>query len=274
MTRLTQYLIIGFCLPLWFGWSVASAADLEDVRLLYEAGNYGAAADLGEEIGTSEAFALAARSQLGKVNLQSREDRQMKDIDRAIDLAERALALNPQSVEGHLQLATAYGFKARLMSMFRAKLAGLPEKSKRHLEAAISLDPKNPWGWAFLGAWHWEVVRKGGAGMAKSMYGATPEEGAKLFEKALALDGDNPYVPYLYALTLLTSDIYAHEAQALDLLELTLERQATSHQARITQARAELLIRNLKAKDYQATLTLVADYQGLTPLKIPNRKAG
>ncbi|TNE56669.1 MAG: hypothetical protein EP340_11090 [Alphaproteobacteria bacterium] len=273
MARVSFISIIGLCLSLWAGWGAASATDLEDVQLLYEAGNYAAAADMGEEVATSQAYALAARSLLGKINLQSRDDRKMSDIDRAINLAEKSLALDPENIEGHLQLATAFGFKARLLSMFRAKLAGLPEKSKRHLEEAIALDPDNAWAWAFLGAWHWEVVRKGGAGMAKSMYDATPQTGTAHFEKALALDGENPYVPYLYALTLLTSDIRAHETEALGLLEKTLARTATTHQARMTHARAEELIRLLKAKDYETALSLVADYQGLKPLKMPKQQA-
>lgn len=248
-----------------------SASTLDEVTLAYEQGQYDNAVALGEELGTAEAYALAARALLGKINLQTRDEREMDEIERAIVLAEKALALDPDLVEGHLQIATAYGFKARMLNMLRAKLAKLPEKSRHHLEQTILLEPKNAWGWSFMGAWHWEVVRKGGEGMAEAMFGATMDEGSMAFEKALILDLENPYLPYLYALTLLTRDIYTYENKARDLLEVTISMESTSHQSKMTIKRAEALLATLDAKEYGSALEQVADYQGLKPLKLPKR---
>lgn len=272
MNRFYRVVLMGLCY-VGGGASVAHAGDLADPQALYVQGEYDAAVTAASALNTADGYALAARSLLGKINLQLRSERQMKEIEQAVALAEKALELDPNNVEGHLQIATAYGFKGRMISMFSAKIAKLPEKSGYHLDRAIEIDPENAWGWSFAGARHWEIVRKGGPGMARALFGSTVEEGNLAFEKSLELGAQNPFIPYLYALTLLTSDVYANEARARELLNATAAITPASHQSEKTIERAEALLAALDSGDVKTTLKYVADYQGLKPLKAPKRRS-
>jgi hypothetical protein len=109
--------------------------------------------------------------------------------------------------------------------------------------------------------------------MARALFGSTVEEGNLAFEKSLELDALNPFIPYLYALTLLTSDVYANEARARELLSATVAIAPASHQSAKTIERAQTILESLDAGDVKTTLKYVADYQGLKSLKAPRRQS-
>jgi len=250
----------------------AHAATYAEARAHYQAGEYDQAVEVSVSLESAEGYALAARSLLGKINLQTRKQRQLKDINQAIAFSRKALELESDHVEGHLQLASSYGIKGRAISMFRAQMAGLPEKARVHLTRGIEIKEDSGWCWAFIGAWHLEIVRNAGPGVAKTIYGATVKEGLKAFDHSLTLDPDNPTLPFQYALILLTMDPFTNEARGVELLQQTIAIEATDHQDRATKARAEVLLKAVQSDDLKKTMQLLADYQGHKPLRVPRRK--
>lgn len=248
------------------------AASYQEAHALFDTGDYDGATKMASSLDSAQGYALAARSLLGKINLQTREERSLKDIEKAIALSQKALELEPDHVEGHLQLASSYGIKGRQVSMFRAQMAGLPEKARAHLTRGIELDPDNGWCWAFIGAWHLEIVRKGGEGVARTLYGATTEEGIKAFDHSLTVDAKNPTLPFQYALVLLTMDPFANEARGAELLKQTIAIPVSDHQDRATVAHAQELLSAVEKNDIKETMRLLADYQGLKPLPVPRRR--
>ncbi len=63
------------------------------------------------------------------------------EYDRAIALAEKAVAADPMSSEAHLWLGRAYSEKARKVSVLSGY--GLARKAKAAWERAVALDPDN-----------------------------------------------------------------------------------------------------------------------------------
>lgn len=66
---------------------------------------------------------------------------ELQEHDAAIDSAERAVAIDPQSSRYHEWLGKAYGEKASHASMFSA--LGLARKAHREFETAVQLDERN-----------------------------------------------------------------------------------------------------------------------------------
>jgi tetratricopeptide (TPR) repeat protein len=63
------------------------------------------------------------------------------DNEKAADLLEQAIKINPRNPETHLMLASAYGDLAQKAGIF--KQASLGKKAKAELERTVELDPRN-----------------------------------------------------------------------------------------------------------------------------------
>lgn len=63
------------------------------------------------------------------------------DLDGALRLAEKALAADPDSAQYHVQVAAVTGHQAEKASLF--KQLGLARRTKKELDAAYALDPRN-----------------------------------------------------------------------------------------------------------------------------------
>lgn len=249
----------------------ASAEGLEDVQALYDIGQYDAAADMGEALNGPEGFTLATKSLLGKTSLLPRKERSLDEIDRAIHMAEKAFELDPKNLDAHLQYATSLGIRGRLISKFRAKLEGLPERAEEHLLIALELAPDHAWANAFYAAWHIEIVRNGGASLGKAMYGASLETGIEIYDRALTLEPMSPVLPYEYAQFLLASDYFRFRDKAAGMLEMSLEMPAKNHQERAVHERAEALQTGLAADDPKLVLGLITKHLGTRKIRVPRR---
>src|ERR1051326_6060943 len=65
----------------------------------------------------------------------------MGETDSAMELAQRAVTLEPGNSQYHLQLGVLFGRKAQKASMFKAM--GLAGRYKDEMKKAVELDPKN-----------------------------------------------------------------------------------------------------------------------------------
>ncbi|MEO0816647.1 MAG: hypothetical protein AAFX86_05000 [Pseudomonadota bacterium] len=156
----------------------------------FEQGRFQDAARLAEASGQADAFALAARSVLAEVICGDTELDPLA-LERAVLLANAALAGDPAHVEGRLQLAIALSLKARGMSRTQAWRTGLGEQARDLAEAVLVDDPNNAYAHGFLAVWHVEVVRRGG-GLGASMMDASLAEGFAHYEAAANLVPEDP----------------------------------------------------------------------------------
>jgi tetratricopeptide (TPR) repeat protein len=93
----------------------------------------------------------------------------------AVDLAERAVALEPENANARLALAICYGRLAQYESP-RAKME-LSRRIEEEARIASRLNPRLDYAWHVLGRWHFEVVSLNTAlrSVAQLVYGRLPE---------------------------------------------------------------------------------------------------
>jgi tetratricopeptide (TPR) repeat protein len=124
-----------FLSSLAFPASVRSGPELSEARLAYEKGDYSRVVDLLENLASREPQNAEARLILAKTYFQ------MRDRDRAVSNAEKAVAIEPDNSVYHEWLGRAYGDKADHSNWFTA--LGLAKKSRREFERAVQLDERN-----------------------------------------------------------------------------------------------------------------------------------
>ncbi len=107
----------------------------------------------------------------------------------------------------------ALGYEARIIGTVRARLKDAPAQAREALDAAVADDPKNPYAVSALGGWHIEIVRGGGATLARLLYGATEGEAISLFDRAVKLAPGNVAVRYQIALSLAGFDAEKYRAR-------------------------------------------------------------
>jgi hypothetical protein len=167
----------------------------------YAAGNYADAARLGEASANADGLAFAARARLATGLLSGASRISRADMTSGKALAERALRLSPNHVEGRLQLAIALGLEARRMSQIAAFTRGLPQRVRRLIDGVCTDAPREPWGFAMRGIWHLEGLRLAGEDAAR-LLGARQALGIAAFVRATSLS-TSPTFPAMHAISLL-----------------------------------------------------------------------
>ncbi len=189
---------------------------------LYAAGDYVAAADLAEQnTQSADSLAFAARALLAACVV----DGNNRDVAAMLGRAERgaraALEIDPRSVEARLQLAIVFGMRGRRASLPEAFALGYAPRGRRLIDEALTLAPDSAEAAALLGAWHLEVIRRGG-GTGAITYGARVAEGLAAFERARELAPDNGAIALQYAVALTELDAPGHAQRIGELLNAVL----------------------------------------------------
>ena len=249
--------ILGAALLTLFLASSAQAAG--DARALYRQGQYEQAIAAGSAENSAGGFALAARAAMADAMMRSPC---LDCLKRAEALARKSVSLDGGLADGHVFLATSLGYQARIVGMIRARLAGYAEEAKVQLDEALRHDPQNPWALAALGGWHVEIVRGGGATLARWLYGANLPAGISCFEKAFKAAPDNIVLRYQYALSLGGLDPVLYRATIADALTRADNGAAVSAYDRFAQKRARELLAVLKSGDQAAFTQVVRRDQG------------
>jgi tetratricopeptide (TPR) repeat protein len=238
----------------------ARAATPEDIFALYAKGQYEQAAQAGEASHGAAGLAIAARAVLADEVL--RDSPCLPCLERAEKLARAAVAADPGSVFGHVWLAVAQGYEARIIGMVRARYRDFPAQSKASLDVAVSEDPKNAYAVSALGGWHIEIVRGGGAMLARMLYGASESEAVSLFDRAARLAPDNVAVRYQIALSLAGYDAGKYRGRiTAELKAATAATAETAYEKKI-QDRAQELLGLMGTDTHDGFDALVRKYQG------------
>jgi hypothetical protein len=177
-----------------------------------------AAEAAGGDWSSADDQALAAKSYAIAAFLTDDKDEADRLAKEARVHAETAIALNPRHVEGRLQLAVALWLSCRYRDGFQSYLDGAPQRGRQLIESAISDAPDEPWGYALLGSWHFEALRRGGD-MAKRMLGADLAAGANALDRAQSLAPGDPGIAVQAGLAYLALDPKRYHDQAKLILE-------------------------------------------------------
>ena len=193
-----------------------AGAILSDALSAYREGRWREAANKARALRSADNLAFAARALLAGAMLNRQAPTRAADVAAARNLSEAAMALDALHVEGRLQLATALGLQARLVSPPRAFGQGLPQQALRLLQSVVRDVPDEAWGHALIGGWHLEGLRIGGPA-ARALLGANVGKGQQAFDRAMALDPAEPAIPFYYGISWLALNAEQNAAQARQL---------------------------------------------------------
>ena len=238
----------------------AQAASDEEIFAVYARGDYEQAARMGEASRTAPGLATAARAVLADGVL--RDVPCLSCFERAEKLARQAVAADPHFAFGQVWLAVALGYQARILGILKARMKDMPHQSRVALDQAVTDDPANAFAVSALGGWHIEVVRGGGAALARLFYGARESEAIALFDRAVRLAPGNVAVRYQIALSLAGFDTAKYQARIASELKAAIsDTPETAYEKKI-QGRAGELLALMNQRPDDAFHARVRKYQG------------
>lgn len=194
------------------------AQSMNAARAAYSEGRFVEAAEIGEALGTSEGYALAAESLAIHGYYLAAEDEQPELFARAISAADEAIRLDPDNPEGYFQSAHAVGREAQTVGVMEALNRGYARRTREAAEEALRLDPEMAEATLTMASWHAEIVNKMGGLVARVTYRATRRNALDYYEKALELAPDEIAVYLEYANGLLLLGRNRNREQARELL--------------------------------------------------------
>lgn len=240
--------------------AAARAATTEEIFALYARGDYEQAAKVGEAARTASGYAVAARAVLADEVLRDRPC--LECLERAERLSRQAVATDPRHAFGQIWLAVSLGYQSRITGLVKARLRDAPGQSRLALDAAIASDPQNPYAVSALGGWHIEIVRGGGATLARLLYGARESEALALFDRSIRLAPGNVAVRYQIALSLLGYDDEKYRGRILTELRAAASGEAATAYEKDIQGRANELLGLVNRGAHDVLKARVRKYQG------------
>ncbi|HEY1878041.1 MAG TPA: hypothetical protein VGG66_11250 [Rhizomicrobium sp.] len=240
--------------------TAAQAATADDIFALYANGQYEQAAQAGEASHSAAGLAIAARAVLADEVL--RDSPCLPCLERAEKLARAAIAADPRQAFAHVWLAVALGYQARVIGMVKARYRDYPAQSKASLDAAVAEDLKNAYAVSALGGWHIEIVRGGGAMLARLLYGATESDALGLFDRADRLAPGNVAVRYQVGLSLAGFNAAKYRDRITTELKAAVSGTAETAYEKKIQGRAQELLGLMTPGAQDEFDSLVRKYQG------------
>ncbi len=238
----------------------ASPAESTSLFALYAQGQYDEAMRQGAATGTAMGFAIAARAAMADAMMRPAPC--LECLKRAEAYARRAVAADRDAADGHVWLAAALGYEARIVGLVRARLDNDPAQAKANLDDALKVQPDNAYALAALGGWNVEIVRAGGKFLANRLYGASIEQGMTLFDRAVRAQPRNVAVRYQIALSLAGLDAETHRGRIDSELEAAIRATPETAYEKFVQGRAAELLALLKRNDRDAFESKLRSFQG------------
>jgi hypothetical protein len=238
----------------------ASPAESNSLFALYAQGQYDEAMRQGAAAGTATGFAIAARAAMADAMMRPAPC--LECLKRAEAYARRAIAADRDAADGHVWLAAALGYEARIVGLVRARLDNDPAQAKTNLDDALKAQPDNAYALAALGGWNVEIVRAGGKFLANKLYGASIEQGVMLFDRAVRAQPRNVAVRFQIALSLAGLDAETYRSRIDSELEAAIHATPETAYEKFVQGRATELLALLKRNDRDAFESKLRSFQG------------
>ena len=197
-----------------------SAQSIDEARSAYADGRFVEAADIAEALGTSQAYALAAKSLAVYAHYEATDEEFEQVAERAMRMGDEAVAADPGNADAHCQSAHAIGRYAQRVGAWTALREGVAGKIRDLLEATIAIDPDFADAYVALGSWHADIHAEGR--IARMMYGGDREEAIALFERALELAPESKALLHAYGIRLPRLDEENGVERAREMLEKAL----------------------------------------------------
>lgn len=233
-----------------------SAFAEDDVRLTaFSEGRYAEAVDLAALEQSADAQAFAARSLLA--DAISREDFSppLEILEQAERYARTALAINPEHVEGRLQLAIALSLRSRPLSIKEVRQTNLAEDSKHLVLSVLEDDPANPYAHGFMAVWNIEVRRRGGV-IGASILGASVKKARRHYQAAIESRPQDASIHWQYARALAAFDAEKYHEEIETVLRSALDCGTESQLETAMQTRAAILHQSMQSESAETVQNL------------------
>jgi tetratricopeptide (TPR) repeat protein len=187
-------------------------ASLQDAWRAFHAGDFAAAAELGE----GHTVAIKATSIYAN-HVETKAAAKVALFQDAMKMAEALIKSDAKNANAHYQYAYAAGRYSQSISVMKALKEGYGGKIKAALEAALKLDAKHADAHTAMGAYHAEIIDKVGAMVGKLTYGANKDAAVDHYEKAIKLNPQSPiaHIEYANGLLMLYGDKEVDKATTL-----------------------------------------------------------
>jgi tetratricopeptide (TPR) repeat protein len=229
----------------------ASASSVADIDTALREGQYQSAYEQGLALDNAQGMVLAVEALNAQLLLGGQDD-PSKLAKRALKLAKRARALDPEDKEAGVQYAIAYGFYGRHASAFKAWRKKLPQKIKAAIEDAHDRNASDARVEALRGAWHLSLLYRAGSWNVGKRYGASIAVGQKHFDTALALKPDDILINSNYGLMLYVLGPEQYKARTQYLLETAVATQPLNAVERDVQTRMAAILTTMKTNPAEA----------------------
>ena len=227
--RFGREIVVGACLAACFGMVVAATGSpTTEARSTFDEGRYLQAAELAEELATVDGLALAAEALAVYGHYVAPEDERLAVLERANQLAEQAVELDPTHAEARFQLAHAMARYAQHIGPVKALRQGFVGRSRESIEAILELDPDMPEARLSLASWHADVVAGAGRLLGRTLYGATRDAAIENYERTLELAPGEKIAYYEFGRALAAMG-RRHRDRARELLARAVELPARNH---------------------------------------------
>lgn len=177
----------------------ATAATLQEAWRAYHGGAFGAAVELGLEVGLLGYNVANKAAAIYATYLEGGDKARLALFQDVVQRAEALAAAAGTMPNAWYLHALALGRYSQGISVAKALAGGLGGKVKQSLDRAIALAPKHADAHIALGAYHAEVINKVGALIGGLTYGASRDAGVEHFRKALALNPHSAVARIEYA---------------------------------------------------------------------------
>lgn len=213
-TLLTLLAFIALCMSLITA-PVMASVSTADIRQTLEQGDYRAAAERGEALGTAAGYIVAAEALSAQV-LVAQARKPKKQAKQAMKLAQKAIALEPDNLDAHIQYALAYGFMTRETGDTKAWATKLPHKCRKVIDAVRARAPNDARGMALKASWHVGILLKD-SNYANGLYGADEAKAMLLYAQAHRLMPEDWVINanYLFSAAAMGPRTYAAEIETL-----------------------------------------------------------
>lgn len=218
---------------------VAPGLTAQNLQAAFAQGRFAEVAREAQRLDSADARALAARALLAEAMCGEGEP-SPELIAHAEREARAALALQPDHVEGRLQLAIALSLKVRPLSNREAWRSGEGEVARDLAEAVLADDPGNPYAHGLLAIWHVEVVRRGGR-FGAGLMGASIDRGFAHYRQAVMLAPGDASIHWQMARALAAHDPKRYQDDIRAALDAALAAPCDDALETVMAARAELL---------------------------------
>ncbi len=167
---------------------LAGANSFDQALAAYSEGRFVEAAEIAKTLGNSSGYALAAKSMVIHARYIAADPEKKQLLEKAIELARKAIESNPENADGYLWLSRALGRHSRHISKAQATKENYAKQTREAIENALRIDPQMSAAHVSMGRWHTGIIDRVGQLMGRTLFGTRKKRRASTLRPGLRIE--------------------------------------------------------------------------------------